>query len=191
MTEKGMGVTRTVLATVIGAALVGAAATLFAYFLPGNELAIAMFGVAKWAWAGVVYVATRAWHLINAPVPLWAFVLLGLLCVQLWRRRARPPGTSTISEYGRSLVEVLATADGNPLELDVLAITLGWARIGVETLADELRSINIVEIIYGYGGTVFTLTTAGKRYALAERLTGTEALRTKLRAAIDQNRRQF
>lgn len=183
VTEKSIGVVGTVVATIIGAAIIGLGSALFAYLAPGNEAAVEIVGAVKTAGSGIARAAAAVWRFVNAPVPLWAFAALAVLCVRLWTRRAKAPEPIKVDAIGRSLIEVLGTADGNAVHIDIVANTLDWPRIQVETVANDLAAVDLVNGYHNYSGLALELTGPGKRFALAERLTGTEALRERLQRA--------
>lgn len=179
-----MGVFGTLVAGVGTAVVVGLGSALFSYLAPGNVVAIAIVGAFKATGSGIAHAASAVWWFVNLPVPLWAFGALALLCVRLWRRQPSSPAATIGDASSRSLIEVLGTADGNPVEVNVVAKFLGWPKIQVETVANDLHAAGFVNVRHhGYSGWALDLTVKGKRFVLAERLTGDDALREKLRRA--------
>ncbi len=177
MAEKSLGFWGT---TLSGLAVLAVPAALAAFW-PNNEFAIWIVRSMKAAWAGVVTVVSSIWQTANAPVPLWAFVVLGVLCAWLWTKRARPPSAPPLSKHHNALLELIAAADGQTVKHDIAAETLDLRRLIIDSLAEDLHRHGLLETVHGLGYVGLRLSGTGREHVLQHSLMGDLALVERLR----------
>ncbi len=179
MAEKSLGVLGTTVATVLGGLVLTGTLALFAYIWPGTEAAAAIVGAGKTAGAAAASAAAATWRFFAAPVPLWAFLLLGAFCGWLWTKRER----RSLTDQHRELIEMIAVADGGFLELEVVAIAMNLRRLVVESLYEQLHAQGLATRMM----TSLQLTSRGRSYAMRHSLLGGAPQIEKLRAAYQRH----
>jgi hypothetical protein len=181
MAEKSLGVFGTTVAAIVSGLAVAGLLALFTYIWPGTEAAAAIVSCAKAAWAAAVWAAVEIGRVFTAPVPLWAFLLLGALCAWLWTRRIRTPsGLPELNGHHRALLELIAVADGRVISHQIAAETLNLRQLIIDLLADELVRHQLIKAFYSNEGRGIGLSDAGRNFVLQNSLMGSEALALRL-----------